>query len=57
MAIILWQWSAFYSPGFLDLQLNGGYGFDFSVFDGDEETYKRGLIMVAEKIIETGVTS
>jgi len=41
----------------LDLQLNGGYGFDFSVFDGDEEAYKQGLIMVAEKIIETGVTS
>ncbi|KAF5354888.1 hypothetical protein D9756_005465 [Leucocoprinus leucothites] len=45
------------SPGFLDLQLNGGYGFDFSVFEGDEEAYKQGLIMVAERIIETGVTS
>ncbi|KXN87488.1 Putative N-acetylglucosamine-6-phosphate deacetylase [Leucoagaricus sp. SymC.cos] len=45
------------SPGFLDLQLNGGYGFDFSVFDGDEKAYKKGLVMVAERIIETGVTS
>ncbi|XP_006461262.1 hypothetical protein AGABI2DRAFT_185538 [Agaricus bisporus var. bisporus H97] len=44
------------SPGFMDIQLNGGYGFDFSVYD-DDEAYMQGLKMVAERIIETGVTS
>jgi N-acetylglucosamine-6-phosphate deacetylase len=45
-----------YSPGYIDLQLNGGYGFDFSVYD-DEKSYKRGMQLVAERIVETGVTS
>lgn len=44
------------SPGYIDLQLNGGYGFDFSVYY-DEESYKCGMQLVAERIIETGVTS
>ncbi|KAF5368425.1 hypothetical protein D9758_002214 [Tetrapyrgos nigripes] len=46
-----------FSPGLIDIQINGGYGFDFSVFDGDEEAYKKGMELVAEKIVETGVTS
>lgn len=41
----------------MDIQINGAYGFDFSVFDGDEEAYKMGLANVARKIVETGVTS
>ncbi|KAF9055223.1 Metallo-dependent hydrolase [Hymenopellis radicata] len=45
------------SPGLIDLQINGAYGFDFSVFDGDEKTYSEGLANVAKKIVETGVTS
>ncbi|KAH7883226.1 carbohydrate esterase family 9 protein [Phlebopus sp. FC_14] len=45
------------SPGFIDIQINGGYGFDFSVYDGDDETYRNGLKLVAERIIETGVTA
>ncbi|KII95644.1 carbohydrate esterase family 9 protein [Plicaturopsis crispa FD-325 SS-3] len=45
------------SPGFLDIQINGAYGFDFSVYEGDDEAYRTGLQSVAEKIIETGVTS
>ncbi|KAJ7594920.1 hypothetical protein C8J56DRAFT_927969 [Mycena floridula] len=45
------------SPGFIDIQLNGAYGFDFSVFDGDDAAYKAGMKLVAEKIVETGVTS
>lgn len=45
------------SPGFIDIQINGAYGFDFSVFDGNEDTYRKGMKTVAEKIIETGVTS
>ncbi|KAK7036426.1 N-acetyl-glucosamine-6-phosphate deacetylase [Paramarasmius palmivorus] len=44
-------------PGLIDIQINGAYGFDFSVFDGDEGAYKDGLRRVASKIVETGVTS
>lgn len=46
-----------HSPGFLDIQINGAYGFDFSIYDGDDEAYRAGLKNVAEKIVETGVTS
>lgn len=45
------------SPGLMDIQINGAYGFDFSVYEGDEEAYRQGLKTVAEKIVETGVTS
>ncbi|KAJ3784877.1 carbohydrate esterase family 9 protein [Lentinula aff. detonsa] len=45
------------SPGLIDMQINGAYGFDFSVFDGDDEAYKTSLQDVAERIVETGVTS
>jgi len=45
------------SPGFIDIQINGAYGFDFSVYEDDSDTYRRGLQTVAEKIVETGVTS
>lgn len=41
----------------MDIQINGAYGFDFSVYEGDEEAYRQGLKTVAEKIVETGVTS
>lgn len=45
------------SPGFIDTQINGAYGFDFSVYEDDPVAYRRGLHTVAEKIVETGVTS
>ncbi|OCH93479.1 Metallo-dependent hydrolase [Obba rivulosa] len=45
------------SPGFMDIQINGAYGFDFSVYDGDDGAYREGMKTVAEKIVETGVTS
>ncbi|KAJ6631608.1 Metallo-dependent hydrolase [Mycena sp. CBHHK59/15] len=45
------------SPGLIDIQINGAYGFDFSVYDGDDEAYRQGMKLVAEKIVETGVTS
>lgn len=45
------------SPGFLDIQINGAYGFDFSVYENDDDSYRCGLGMVAQRIIETGVTS
>ncbi|KAG6828255.1 hypothetical protein H0H92_008643 [Tricholoma furcatifolium] len=43
-------------PGFIDIQLNGAYNFDFSVYESDE-LYREGMKKVAERIIETGVTS
>ena len=46
-----------YSPGYIDLQLNGAYGFDFSVYEGNDDTYMQGIKLVAERIVETGVTS
>ncbi|EPQ55150.1 Metallo-dependent hydrolase [Gloeophyllum trabeum ATCC 11539] len=45
------------SPGLIDIQINGAYGFDFSVYEGDDEAYKEGMKTVALKIVETGVTS
>jgi N-acetylglucosamine-6-phosphate deacetylase len=46
-----------FSPGFLDIQINGAYGFDFSIYEGDDQVYRDGLKQVAEKIVESGVTS
>ena len=45
------------SKGLDDIQINGAYGFDFSVYDGDDDAYRKGLEHVAEKIVETGVTA
>ena len=45
------------SPGLIDIQINGAYGFDFSVYEGDDQAYQNGLRNVAEKIVETGVTA
>uniref|UniRef100_A0A8H7Y4Z6 Amidohydrolase-related domain-containing protein n=1 Tax=Psilocybe cubensis TaxID=181762 RepID=A0A8H7Y4Z6_PSICU len=45
------------SPGFLDIQINGAYNFDFSVYENDDEKYRQGMKMIAERIVETGVTS
>ena len=48
------------SPVLIDNQINGAYNFDFSEFDGKEESvaaYRDGLDMVARRIVETGVTS
>ena len=41
----------------MDIQINGAYNFDFSVYESDDEAYRTGLHNVAEKIVETGVTS
>ncbi|KAF9486026.1 Metallo-dependent hydrolase [Pholiota conissans] len=45
------------SPGLIDTQINGAYGFDFSVYEDDDEAYHQGLQMIVERIVETGVTS
>ncbi|EST07677.1 Metal-dependent hydrolase, composite domain protein [Kalmanozyma brasiliensis GHG001] len=44
-------------PGFIDVQINGGYGVDFSEYDGDAKTYLDALDLFAQRILETGVTS
>ncbi|KAI5116892.1 hypothetical protein M0805_004160 [Coniferiporia weirii] len=45
------------SPGLIDVQINGAYNFDFSVYDGDDEAYRAGMDMIARRIVETGVTA
>ncbi|KAM9346276.1 N-acetylglucosamine-6-phosphate deacetylase [Symphorus nematophorus] len=42
------------APGFIDVQINGGYGIDFSQASEDVNT---GVSFVAKKILEHGVTS
>ena len=46
------------SPGFIDTQLNGAYGFDFSVIP-EEGTlaYSKGVRRVNRNLVATGVTS
>ena len=46
------------SPGLIDTQLNGAYGFDFSVIpDEGSMAYGKGVFHVNRKLISTGVTS
>lgn len=46
------------SPGFIDTQLNGAYGFDFSVIpDEGAAAYGNGVLRVNRSLIATGVTS
>ncbi|CAN9505965.1 unnamed protein product [Ophioblennius macclurei] len=42
------------APGFIDTQINGGYGMDFSQ---PSEDVNAGISLVAKKILEHGVTS
>lgn len=41
-------------PGFIDIQINGGYGYDFS---SDLDKLEEGVSTVAKGILATGVTS
>lgn len=46
------------SPGLIDTQLNGAYGFDFSVIpEEDAAAYGKGVLRVNRSLITTGVTS
>ncbi|KAJ9645895.1 N-acetyl-glucosamine-6-phosphate deacetylase [Coniosporium tulheliwenetii] len=45
------------SPGFIDVQLNGGFGFDFSVAPEDTTTYAKGVARLNRQLIRTGVTA
>ncbi|XP_056870130.1 N-acetylglucosamine-6-phosphate deacetylase isoform X1 [Takifugu flavidus] len=42
------------APGFIDVQINGGYGIDFSL---PSEDVNAGVFFVAKKILQHGVTS
>lgn len=44
-------------PGFIEAQLNGAYGFDFSVPQDSKERYDEGLSAVNRELVKTGVTS
>jgi N-acetylglucosamine-6-phosphate deacetylase len=45
------------APGFIDVQLNGAQGFDFSVPHDKASAYHDGLQLVNRGLIKTGVTS
>ena len=45
------------SPGLIDVQLNGAFGFNFSQIPEDPLTYAKSLRQVNKSLIETGVTS
>ncbi|KAF2645082.1 n-acetylglucosamine-6-phosphate deacetylase-like protein [Massarina eburnea CBS 473.64] len=46
------------SPGFIDVQLNGAYGFDFSVIPDDgTPSYGKGVQRVNKNLVRGGVTS
>jgi len=45
------------SPGFIDCQLNGAFGFNFSTLFDDMSQYSKKLRDLNRKLVETGVTS
>ena len=45
------------SPGLIDVQLNGAFGFNFSQIPEDPLTYAKSLRQVNKSLLETGVTS
>jgi N-acetylglucosamine-6-phosphate deacetylase len=45
------------SPGFIDVQINGAFGMDFSVIKDDTGKYESVLRDVNRRLIKTGVTS
>ncbi|KAK6420972.1 N-acetyl-glucosamine-6-phosphate deacetylase [Oleoguttula sp. CCFEE 5521] len=45
------------APGFIDVQFNGGFGFDFSTVPDDMTEYRKGLNELNRKLVRTGVTS
>ena len=45
------------SPGLIDVQLNGAFGFNFSQIPEDPLTYGKTLRQVNKALIQTGVTS
>ncbi|KAI7585044.1 hypothetical protein KC343_g19687, partial [Hortaea werneckii] len=44
-------------PGFIDVQFNGAFGFDFSTVPQDMAVYQKGLKNLNRQLVKTGVTS
>jgi N-acetylglucosamine-6-phosphate deacetylase len=44
------------APGYIDIQINGAMGMDFSVLS-DDETYSRGVKLVNKTLVKYGVTA
>ncbi|XGW19005.1 hypothetical protein V3C99_003090 [Haemonchus contortus] len=45
------------SPGFIDIQINGGFGMDFSSMPSTDEEYECGVATVSRCLLSHGVTS
>lgn len=45
------------SPGLLDVQLNGAFGFNFSTLPTNEIEYSKSVQDLNRRLVETGVTS
>ncbi|KAF1987215.1 carbohydrate esterase family 9 protein [Aulographum hederae CBS 113979] len=45
------------SPGLIDVQFNGGFGFDFSQVPEDITSYAKGVAKLNKSLVQTGVTS
>lgn len=45
------------SPGFIECQLNGAYGFNFSTLADDMTQYGKQLRSLNKRLVQTGVTS
>jgi N-acetylglucosamine-6-phosphate deacetylase len=45
------------SPGFIETQINGAYGFDFSEDSNNPLEYAKGVATLRRGLVETGVTS
>ncbi|KAA8897426.1 hypothetical protein FN846DRAFT_963785 [Sphaerosporella brunnea] len=45
------------APGFIECQINGGYGFDFSLPTDKPNDYRDGVAKLNKELIKTGVTS
>lgn len=45
------------APGYIDAQINGAYGVDFSCHDEGDAEYIKALNKVSTTIVETGTTS
>jgi N-acetylglucosamine-6-phosphate deacetylase len=45
------------SPGFIETQINGAFGFDFSNSSESQIDYLKGVLKTRKKIVQFGVTS
>lgn len=48
---------AIVSPGYIDLQINGGFGFDFSDIEGSDEKLEKDIAFVAKGLLQFGCTA